>query len=65
MEHNFKQQVEAKKENLNKLLTLVKEIQKDFDDEDKPENKPTGSVPTTKKPKDKGNNIGSDPVPES
>ena len=49
---------------INDLLA-GKEIQKDFDDEDKPENKPTGSVPTTKKPKDKGDNIGSDPVPES
>jgi len=49
---------------INDLLA-GKEIQKDFDDEDKLENKPTGSVPTTKKPKDKGNNIGSDPVPES
>ena len=49
---------------INDLLA-GKEIQKDIDDEDKSDNKPTGSVPTTKKSKDKGDNISSDPVPES
>jgi cell division protease FtsH len=48
---------------INDLLS-GKEVKKDVSD-DEPDTKPTGSVPTTKKPKDKGDNIGSDPVPES
>ena len=47
-----------------KDLLAGKEIHKDFDDEDKTDSTPTGSVPTTKK-SDKGDNIGSDPVTES
>ncbi len=50
-------------EEINDLLS-GKAIQKDFDDEDKTDNTPTGSVPSTKKT-DKGDNIGSDPVTES
>ncbi len=49
-------------EEINDLLA-GKEIHKDFDDEDDTDTKPTGSVPTTK-PKGKGDNIGTDPVPE-
>ncbi|MCC3862191.1 ATP-dependent zinc metalloprotease FtsH [Pseudemcibacter aquimaris] len=54
---------------INDLLA-GKDIHKDFDDEDKTDNKPTGSVPTTKKSDDakksddKEGGVGSDPVPE-
>ena len=48
-----------------KDLLAGKDIHKDQGDDDKEDTKPTGSVPSTKKPKGKGNNIGSDPVPES
>mgnify|MGYP000194465044 FL=1 len=51
-------------EEINDLLA-GKDIHKDVDDEDNTDNKPSGSVPTTKKPKDEGDNIGTDPVPES
>jgi len=51
-------------EEINDLLA-GKAIHKDLDDDDSTDSKPTGSVPSTKKPKDKGDNIGSDPVPES
>jgi cell division protease FtsH len=49
-------------EEINDLLA-GKEIQKNVND-DEPDIKPTGSVPSTKKSKDKGDNIGTDPVPE-
>ena len=46
-------------------LLAGKDIQKDIDDDDETDNKPTSSVPPTKKPKGKGDNIGTDPIPES
>ncbi len=47
-----------------KDLLAGKDIKKDFKDKTKTDNKPTGSVPSTKKSKPKGDNIGSDPIPE-
>lgn len=39
--------------------------QKTEEDDDETDGKPAGSVPSTKKPKKKSDNIGSDPIPES
>jgi cell division protease FtsH len=48
-----------------KDLLAGKDIHKDQGDDDKEDTKPTGSVPSTKKPKGKDDNIGTDPVTES
>ena len=48
-----------------KDLLAGKVIQQKTEDDDETDGKPAGSVPSTKKPKKKSDNIGSDPIPES
>jgi len=48
-----------------KDLLAGKIIQQKTEDDDETDGKPAGSVPSTKKPKKKSDNIGSDPIPES
>jgi len=48
-----------------KDLLAGKVIQQKIEDDDETDGKPAGSVPSTKKPKKKSDNIGSDPIPES
>ena len=48
-----------------KDLLAGKVIQQKAEDDDETDGKPAGSVPSTKKPKKKSDNIGSDPIPES
>ena len=48
-----------------KDLLAGKVIQQKTEDGDETDGKPAGSVPSTKKPKKKSDNIGSDPIPES
>ena len=48
-----------------KDLLAGRVIQQKTEDDDETDGRPAGSVPSTKKPKKKSDNIGSDPIPES